>query len=87
MKELFAIVNSKGQVTIPVEIRRLLRLKPHDKVVFVVEGDQVRLLLVESVVARTAGMLKSDESSLSATELREVAEEAFAAEATERGGR
>ncbi len=32
-------ITTKGQVTVPAEIRRLLGIKPHDKVVFqVVEG-------------------------------------------------
>jgi len=29
-----AFLTSKGQVTIPVEIRRLMKLKPRDRIVF-----------------------------------------------------
>ena len=39
MSDLLSSVSPKGQVTIPVEIRRLLGVKPKDRVAFrVVEG-------------------------------------------------
>jgi len=39
-----ARVSSKGQITIPVEIRRKLNLKEGDKVLFVEEGGKIILL-------------------------------------------
>lgn len=39
MRELVSTVTSKGQVTIPVEIRRRLGVVPADKVAFVVTDD------------------------------------------------
>lgn len=39
MKELISTISSKGQVTIPVEVRRQLGLHPADKVVFVVSDE------------------------------------------------
>jgi AbrB family looped-hinge helix DNA binding protein len=84
MRELHSTLTTKGQVTIPVEIRRLLGLAPRDKVAFVVEDEQVRLTRRESVVQRTAGALKSTEPSLSAEELREAAEWAIAEDVGER---
>lgn len=36
-------ITSKGQVTIPVDIRKQLGLLPHTEVVFEVEGNSVRL--------------------------------------------
>jgi len=35
-----ALLSSKGQMTIPREVRKALNLKPSEKVVIVVEGDQ-----------------------------------------------
>jgi AbrB family looped-hinge helix DNA binding protein len=78
-------LTSKGQVTIPIEIRRLLGVAPHDRVAFLVEADQVRIAPATSVVARTAGMLKSDLSALSPQEEKAAAEEAMAKEAAEPG--
>jgi antitoxin PrlF len=34
-------ITSKGQITIPVEIRRKLKLKTGDKVVFIEEGERI----------------------------------------------
>ncbi len=44
MKEITASVTQRGQVTVPAEVRRLLRIKPHGKLTFAIEGDQVRLM-------------------------------------------
>jgi AbrB family looped-hinge helix DNA binding protein len=53
-----AKITSKGQVTVPVEIRRLLRIRPGDRLVF--EGDengvQVRPVRTESPFAKYAGI-------------------------------
>src|SRR5947209_14041435 len=39
MKEIPATITSKGQVTIPVEVRRHLGLKERDKIAFVIAPD------------------------------------------------
>jgi AbrB family looped-hinge helix DNA binding protein len=84
MKELLSIVTRKGQVTVPAEIRRQLGLKVGEKVAFLVDGEDVRLVRGESAVARTAGAFKSDRPALSAEELRAEAEAAIGQEALER---
>ncbi len=46
MRELMATITSKGQVTIPIEIRRHLGLEVGEKVAFVIEDEGgVRLAL------------------------------------------
>jgi bifunctional DNA-binding transcriptional regulator/antitoxin component of YhaV-PrlF toxin-antitoxin module len=40
-------INSKGQVTIPIEIREHLGFLPHTEVRFEVEGNSVRILREE----------------------------------------
>jgi AbrB family looped-hinge helix DNA binding protein len=87
MRELTSTVTSKGQVTLPVEIRRLLHIEPRDRVAFVVDGDQVKLKRTVSVARRTAGMLASDLPALSSEEEREAAEQAIADEAEPRADR
>ena len=85
MVQYTSSVTTKGQVTIPVEIRRLLDISPHDKVAFIVEDEQqVRIAPAISVVARTAGMLKSDLPRLSLAEEKAAAEEAIAEDVMER---
>lgn len=42
MREILASVTSKGQVTIPAEVRKLLHVSANDKVAFIVEDDKVR---------------------------------------------
>jgi antitoxin PrlF len=78
MNEQLNVVTRKGQVTIPVDIRRALGLKEGDKVAFVLEENQVTLTKKESVVEQTAGALKSDIPALSPREERKAAEEAIA---------
>jgi|SRR5690554_3587910 len=39
-----ARISSKGQITIPIEIRKKLNLKEGDKVLFVEEGDNIFVL-------------------------------------------
>jgi len=65
-------ITSKGQVTIPVEIRERLGLLPNSEVEFVVEGNAVRLRkargrqgrgrsLVARLRGRGSGRLSTDE--------------------------
>lgn len=39
MQQIVSTITSKGQVTIPVEVRRYLGLKTNDKVAFVIDAD------------------------------------------------
>lgn len=48
-----AKVTSKGQITIPAEIRKKLHLKPGDKVLFIEEDDRVTVMN-SSLAALTA---------------------------------
>jgi AbrB family looped-hinge helix DNA binding protein len=43
MQELETTLTQKGQVTIPLEIRRMMNLEPHDRVRFEVDGNTVRI--------------------------------------------
>ena len=50
-------ITSKGQVTIPIEIRERLGLLPHTEVRFEVEGQAVRILPEEGSGGRGARLL------------------------------
>ena len=43
MKEFLATLTQRGQVTVPVEVRRVLGIRPREKVAFTIDGDQVCL--------------------------------------------
>ena len=77
-------VTSEGQVTIPAAVRRRLGVTATDEIVFLMNGDQVQILAAASVVARTAGALKSDQPPLTPQAEKRAAELAWAAE-SERG--
>jgi AbrB family looped-hinge helix DNA binding protein len=57
MSEYRTTMTRKGQVTIPVEIRRALGLKEGDQVAVNQNGDGIVMRRAESVVERTAGIL------------------------------
>ncbi len=44
MQELVTTLTQRSQVTLPAEVRRVLGLKPRDKVAFTIEGSDVRLV-------------------------------------------
>ena len=53
-----SVVTTKGRVTIPREIRRLLRLKPGDRIEFVVEAGGMVVLVPATVpVSELEGLL------------------------------
>ena len=77
-------ITTKGQVTIPAEIRHLMGLGPHDKVTFVIVDNQVHIVPATSVVGRTAGMLSGKAPVRSPQEEKADAEAAIAEEAGRR---
>ena len=86
MKEVSTVVTRKGQVTVPVEIRRELGIKVGDKVTFVLEDGEARLRPTGSVVERTAGAFKGHGPVLTAEQMRDAAEQAIAEDVVERSG-
>lgn len=55
--EYVSSLTSKGQVTIPVSIRKALGLKPRDKVAFRMENGTVRIQPARASVRDSAGTL------------------------------
>jgi AbrB family looped-hinge helix DNA binding protein len=76
----------KGQVTIPIEIRRVMGIKEGDRVSFIADENGVRLKARGSVTERTAGMFRGAGPVLSAEELRVAAEVAIAEDVMRRSG-
>ena len=58
MKQIVTTMTQRGQVTVPSEVRRLLGLKPRDKVAFSIEDDEVRLTPARFTVESAFGSVK-----------------------------
>ncbi|HYU17829.1 MAG TPA: AbrB/MazE/SpoVT family DNA-binding domain-containing protein [Chloroflexota bacterium] len=86
MREAVTTVTRKGQVTVPIEIRRALGIKQGDKVAFVLENGGARLHRRGSVIEQTAGLFRTSQAPLTGEQLREAAERAIADEVVERSG-
>lgn len=57
-----SVLTSKGQVTIPADVRRRLGLSPGDRLAFVLDGDQVRLVRRENRIEAAFGVCKPAQS-------------------------
>lgn len=55
-----AKVTSKGQITIPVEIRRKLGIKDGDKVLFMEDGSRIYMMNSSMGVLREVGEVDED---------------------------
>ncbi len=53
-----ATLTSKGQVTIPKEVREKLRMKPKDRITFSVEGDHAILHAIHGDIRDLKGIFK-----------------------------
>lgn len=71
-------ITSKGQVTIPVELRRELELEPGDGVEFVRENGSIQVRKAESIIDRLAGAVPSRGIVLDADDIHRVVEEGVA---------
>lgn len=79
---MLAKITSKGQVTIPIEIRKKLGIRTEDTVDFVLEGDRVLLVPVKNlrdlrgaVKAKGRGDFAGERAAAKAEVARRVREE------------
>jgi len=82
MQQFETTVTEKGQVTIPLEIRRLMGLHPHDKVAFEMEGDVVKIRRASSKLLQGYGAVTPKNKPEHLRELRESFEKGVAEEVT-----
>ena len=77
MKEILSTVTSKGQVTIPVEIRQYLGIDTSDKIAFVIDDDgSVRIKIPRyPTISSLRGAAGSLKRPLSWQQMRQVAYE------------
>lgn len=56
-----ALLTSKGQVTIPKEVRKALNLKPSEKLIIIVEGNQAVIKPLRGNILDIGGSIKTPE--------------------------
>lgn len=76
-KETVSTISSKGQVTLPVKVRKHLGVEPNDKIAFVIEstGDVKVTHVKYPDVQSLRGVAGSLKQPLSFQEIREIARE------------
>lgn len=79
-------LTSKGQTTVPVQVRRALRLSPGDRVIYEVRGDYVVLRRDPGVMAAFGALKPSpDKANVPFKEARRKARQAWAKEVAREG--
>jgi AbrB family looped-hinge helix DNA binding protein len=78
-------VSPKGQVTIPVEIRQLLGIRPRDRVAFEVTDGQVLIRPARRSLDSLYRSVPTLEQPLSDKEMTQLAQEEHAREVAEEG--
>ena len=84
MRQAIGSVSTKGQVTLPAEMRQLLGLRPGDKVRMILE-DQTIVVKREGTWRDAYRSIPALKQKLSLKEMREIAEEEAAIEAAREG--
>ncbi len=85
MKEFLSSVSPKGQITIPLEIRQQLGIKPKDKVAFIVEDGEVRIAPAKSRLQASYQAVPALKQPRSLEEMIDIAHEEQAREAAQEG--
>ncbi len=78
MKEIITTITQRSQVTIPAEVRRVLGVKPRDKVAFTIENGGVRLAPASFSLESAYGSVKPVEKPENFEEISRIAKEAKA---------
>jgi AbrB family looped-hinge helix DNA binding protein len=78
-------LSPKGQITLPLELRRRWGLKPKDRVAIQIEDDIVTIAPLRSPVEATYGVLSPLPRPLSVEEMTEIAAEEHAQAAAHEG--
>lgn len=83
--EYITSVTVKGQVTIPADVRKALKIKPKDRVAFSLAGNEVRLRPIQSPVLSSFGAVKPKNRPEDFPRMRREIEEEIAEEVAKEG--
>ncbi|MDE0452904.1 MAG: AbrB/MazE/SpoVT family DNA-binding domain-containing protein [Gammaproteobacteria bacterium] len=74
-----ATITTKGQVTVPKPIRDRLRLKPGDRIDFILDsGDEVRVVPVTASVRQLKGMVPKPKQPVTLEQMDDAIAAAYA---------
>lgn len=82
MKEIITTITQRSQVTIPAEVRRVLGVKPRDKVAFTIEDGGVRLASAPFSLESAYGSVKPVEKPENFDEITRTVKDAKAEKTT-----
>ena len=85
MKTFTSSLSAKGQITIPLEFRRRLGLRPNDKVTIHLSGDVLTVVPIRSSLETIYQSVPALARPLSDTEMTRIAAEEHAAHAAREG--
>jgi len=69
---LQSVITRKGQTTIPKEIRELLKLKPNDKLFYIVDENKVILQPIHGNILELQGSVPAKKPNVDFDEIREI---------------
>ena len=65
-----ATISSKGQITIPVEIRNGLGLSPGDKINFIMQGESVMFVPSTKSISALKGMITAPKTPVTLEDMK-----------------
>lgn len=77
-------LTKKGQTTIPKEIRRILKLEPDDRILYLVEGDKVFIKPVKGNILDLRGSVPCGGKHIDFKKLRHATKNRIAVKIVER---
>jgi antitoxin PrlF len=80
MKEYLSSVSTKGQITLPAEIRKRLGIKPRDKVALTIEAEALIVKPAQSALRAGFMSIPALKTSMSVEDMTEIAAEEAAEE-------
>lgn len=87
MKEITTTITQRSQVTVPAEVRRVLGVKPRDKVTFAIADGEVRLKPVAYSIESVYGSVKPSRKPEDFDELSRIAKDAKAEQTVQEMGK
>ncbi len=85
MRDYTSSVSPKGQITLPLEVRDRLGIKPKDKVIITLEGEDIRIAPVKSRLAAGFGIAPPLKEPRTLKEIMDIAREEHAQEVAAEG--